>query len=95
MCSFKNEEHRKRKLRFKSNKEITGEDIISKKKNTKSGYIRADELHYFDKSKIKYYVFGRIDDNLLYELIRLIIELEIKNKLKNNLNNLQKEKQVA
>jgi len=95
MCSFKSEEHKKRKLSFKSNKEITSADIISKRKNNKSGYIRADELHYFDKTKINYYVFARIDENLLTELVKLIVELKVEKKLKRNSNNLQKEKQIA
>ena len=88
MSSFKNEEHRKRKLRYKENIEITSEYIVPSKGNNKSGYIKADQLFYFDKKKIDYYVFAHIDDQLLDELIKIIIELRVKNKIKMNIQNL-------
>lgn len=88
MSSFKNEDHKKRKLSFKENLKIESDDIISPIKNDKSGYIKADQLIYFNKKKIKYYVFAHIDEELLDELIRLIIELKYENKLKANTQNL-------
>ena len=52
MSSFKNEEQRNRKLRFMENIEIISDDIISNKNiNKKSGFVKADQLIYFDKSK--------------------------------------------
>ena len=88
MSSFKNEEHRKRKLSYKENIEITSKDIYSKQKNTKKGYIKADQLFYFDKSKLDYYVFASVTPELLDELIRIIIELRYENKLKMNIKNI-------
>ena len=89
MSSFKNEEHRKRKLSYKENIEITSKDIYSKQKNTKKGYIKADQLFYFDKSKLDYYVFASVTPELLDELIRIIIELRYENKLKMNIKNIE------
>lgn len=91
MSSFKDENHKKKKLRFKENVKIEGEDIISPIKNDKSGFIKADQLIYFNKNKINYYVFGHIDNELLDELIRIIVELKIENKLKANTRNLVEE----
>ena len=89
MSSFKNAEHKNRKLRFMENLEVISDDIVAdKNKNGKSGFIKADQLIYFDKAKIKYYVLGHLDEKLLDELILLIIKLAECGKLVNNLNNL-------
>lgn len=89
MSSFKNQEHKERKLSYKENLEITSDNIISNNKNSKGGYIKADQLFYFDKSKLDYYVFAQITPELLDELIKLIIELRIENKLKMNIENIK------
>ena len=47
----------------------------------KDSYIKADKLFYFNKDKLKYYVFGRISDDLLEKLFKLIIELREESKL--------------
>ena len=72
------------------NIEIISDDIISNKNiNKKSGFVKADQLIYFDKSKIDYYVLGHISDELLDELIMIIMILAKSNKLRNNLNNIK------
>ena len=54
LCSFHDDEHKKKKLRFKANLEITKQNNVSFNKNinNKMGYIKADQLYYFNKSKI-------------------------------------------
>ncbi len=90
MSSFKSEEQRIKKLRFEENLEVVSNDMISKlPKNKKSGFIKADQLFYFDKKKSDYYVFGTISDELLDELILLLISLNEKGKLKHNINNIK------
>ena len=79
---------KEKKLSHKENLEIRSDNIISNTKNGRDGYINADQLFYFDKSKIDYYVFARVDEELLDELIRLIIELRYENKVKMNIKNL-------
>ena len=88
MSSFKNNKHRNKKLRFIENIEIISKDIISNNKNNKNGFIKADQLFYFDKNNIDYYVLGRISEYLLNELLTLIILLDKQNKLKQNIENL-------
>jgi len=94
MSSFKNEEHRKRKLKFEENIEITSDDIASGKTNSKSGFVKADQLFYFDKKKIKYFVLASVDPELLDELIKIIVHLQVKNKLKQNTQNIKEEQPV-
>ena len=95
MSSFKDEEHRRKKLSYKGNLEIRSDDIISNTKNGKNGYIKADQLFYFNKNKLDYYVFAQIDRELLDELIRLIIELRYERKLKMNIKNIEEEKDTT
>lgn len=95
MSSFKDEEHRRKKLSYKENIEITSDDIISNTKNGKSGYIKADQLFYFKKNKLDYYVFAQVDRELLDELIRLIIELRYERKLKMNIKNIEEDKDTT
>ena len=60
----------------KENK-ISGEHI-----NDKEGYIKADQLYYFDKNTIEYKVIAHIDNELLDELVQLILELQSQGLLK-------------
>lgn len=90
MSSFKDEEQRMKKLRFEENVEILSKHINSTlPSNDKSGFIKSDQLIYFDKSKIDYYVLGHIDNELLDELMMIVISLSQKGKLKNNIENLK------
>ena len=89
MSSFKSIEHRRKKLKFMENIEIVSKDIISEiPKNKHSGFIKADQLIYFDKSKINYYVFGHVSEELLNKLMLVMLTLSKNNKLRNNTNNL-------
>ena len=82
LCSFHNDEHKSKKLRFKENLEVTELAISNKSINNKSGYIKADQLYYFDKTKIKYYILGHLNPDLLDELLQLILVLNDEGKLK-------------
>ena len=48
-----------------------------------------------DKSKLDYYVFAQITPELLDELIRLIVELRIENKIKMNIKNIENVKDTT
>jgi len=88
MCSFHSGEQRERKLSIESNLEVTPTDIEGGSHNSKSGYIRADDLFYFKKDKIEYQVLAHLNDELLDELVQLIIKLHDKNKERNIITNL-------
>ena len=70
------------KLKYKSNFPIKEEKISGEELNDKEGYIRADELYYFNKEKIQYKVIAHMDPKLLDELVKLILLLHDENKLK-------------
>ena len=72
LCSFHNERHKNKKLSFEENLEIKETLILGKKINNKKGYIKADQLYYFDKTKIEYKVIAHMESELLDELVQLI-----------------------
>ena len=89
MCSFHNEEHKNKKLRFEENFPIKEELIFGKKINNKSGYVKADQLYFFNKETIEYQVIAHMEAELLDELVQLILVLNEKGLLKNILTNLE------
>ena len=90
LCSFHNEEHKNKKLKFKENLEIKEKLISGEKINDKNGYIKADQLYYFDKNLIEYQVIAHMEAELLDELVQLILVLNEKGLLKNIITNLKK-----
>lgn len=81
ISSFKSEEQRKHKLNYKENMEISSFEKNGIKHFKKSSYVKADKLFYFNKEKLDYYVFGRISDDLLEDLMKLILHLSANDKL--------------
>ncbi len=82
ISSFKSEKQRKKKLSYMENVEVVEFKKNGKtRKFAKPSYIKADKLFYFDKNKLDYYVFGRISDDLLAELIKIIVFLSKEDKL--------------
>lgn len=81
ISSFKSQKHKNKKLRFKENLEIFEFENNKVHKFFKPSYIKADKLFYFNKDKLDYYILGRISEDLLDELIKLIIELANDNKI--------------
>lgn len=82
ISSFKNEKQKEKKLSHEENMEIrTYEKNGQTKTFKKESYTKADKLFYFNKDKLDYYVFGRISDDLLDELMKLIIHLSDEDKL--------------
>lgn len=67
LCSFHNEEHKNKKLMFEENLESKERLISGKKINNKNRYIKADQLYYFDKTKIEYKVIAHMKSGLLDE----------------------------
>ena len=89
LCSFHSDVHKAKKLKFKENYEIAEKMIKGNNLNTNTGYIKMDQLYYFDKSLIDYYVLGHINLDLLDELLQLILMLSSKGKLKYVTTNLK------
>lgn len=81
MSSFRDEEHKKKILSYKVNKELKNEDIEGEFELKKPSYVKTNKLYYFNKRKIKYAVLARITDEYLDELVKVILELDKKDKL--------------
>jgi hypothetical protein len=74
MSSFKNEEQKKKKLSYPGNFPIVPDDYGAIDGNNKSGYIKADQLYYFNKEKIEYIVIGRLSEDIFKLLLEFIEE---------------------
>lgn len=75
MCSFHDEEHKNKKLNYKQNVLVDRSNVHGDNINSKEGYIKANRLYYFEKSKIDYKVIAHIDDQLLSKLLKIIVSL--------------------
>lgn len=76
ISSFKNNQHKLTKLRYKENMELPIDSM--KQKNLKNdSYVKADQAHYFNKAKLDYYVLGTLKKKYLNDLLDLIISLEL------------------
>lgn len=77
MSSFKNEEQKKKKLSYPGNFPVLYGDSDVPGGNRKDGYIKAEQLYYFDKEKLDFEVIGYLLPEVLERLIKFIEELEI------------------
>ncbi len=75
MSSFKDEVQKERKMKYPGNFPIVAEDVDVPYGNRKSGYIKAEQFFYFNKSKIEYTVVGRIEPEIFNLLLDFINEL--------------------
>lgn len=74
LSSFKNEEQKKRKLKYEGNFPITHDDTITNPDNGNDGYVKADQLYYFRKDNIDYQVIGNVLPDVLNLLFDFISE---------------------
>lgn len=72
MSSFSSEEQRARKLSYPGNFPITAEEKNVPGGHSLDGYIKADQLYYFDKNKISYRVIGSLEPDTFNSLIEFI-----------------------
>lgn len=74
MSSFKDEKQKKKKLSFPGNFPIVPEDLETIEGNNKSGYIKAEQLYYFNKAKISFIVIGSLKEEIFNLLLQFIEE---------------------
>jgi hypothetical protein len=79
MSSFegKSKEYKEKKLSYKENLHFGLDDG-----NRKDGYVKADQMYLFRKSKIQFMVVGTVDEEFIEILIELITELKREGLLK-------------
>lgn len=90
LCSFHDKDHKIKKFKYKENIPIEKEIISGNHINNKEGFIKVDQLYYFNKSQIDYKVIGQINNEFLEELVKIILRLGKEGKLKIITTNLQK-----
>lgn len=88
MSSFKNAQHKQRKLSFIENFYITVDDYNDIQGNDKDGYIKAEQLYFFQKNQIDYIKIGKMNSDCFQKLLDLIQLLDKNNKLVYVINNL-------
>lgn len=88
MSSFKNNDHRANKLKHIENIEIRTIDGKIYDEKIKSGYIKVDQLFYFNKRKIQYFVVGQVDGDVLLKILEHLDYLDSLNLVKQNIYNL-------
>ena len=76
MSSFKDNKQRIKKLKFPGNFPISHDDSIVDNNNGKDGYVKTDQLYFFNKSKLNYTVIGEIKKDI-FDLIIEFIEEEM------------------
>jgi len=74
MSSFKDDAQKKKKLSFPGNFPIVPDDYEDIDGNDKSGYIKADQLYFFNKTNIQYIVIGSLREDIFKLLIEFIEE---------------------
>lgn len=74
MSSFKNEEQKQRKLSYPGNFPLVFGDTDIENNNGKDGFVKADQLYYFNKDSIEYEVIGRLPAEMLDLLLTFIEE---------------------
>ena len=74
MSSFKTKTQRERKMSYPGNFPVVFEDRIVENDNEREGYIKADQLYYFQKDSLDYEVIGRIKPDIFNLLMEFIEE---------------------
>lgn len=76
VSSFHDEEHKKHKLSFPGNKEIHPDDEIIENGHHREGYVKADQIFYFDSSLIEFDIIGHVTVSFFKELLDFIESLD-------------------
>ena len=77
LSSFKNEQQRTKKLGYPGNFEIAHEDSSVINNNKKDGYVKAEQLYYFNNQKISYTIIGKLHPDVFNRLVKFIKNLEV------------------
>lgn len=72
LSSFKGETQKRRKLSYDGNFPISHDDTETDPHNTRNGYIKADQLSYFNKNKISYTVIGSMKPDIFELLVEFV-----------------------
>lgn len=74
LSSFKSEEQKRRKLSHQGNFPIANDDSMTNPHNSKSGYVKMDQLYYFKKDKLQFRIIGSMKPDILELLLEFLEE---------------------
>lgn len=95
MSSIKNKKHKKKiESYYPKNMIIEFNDAEISNGNKKDGFIKANQLYYFQKKNISYKKIGKLNKNTLEKLLELILTNSKNGDITANYNNLKKEQLV-
>ena len=77
LSSYKNDAHKAKKSGYPGNFEITPKDETVSGGNRRDGYIKAEQLYYFNSEKTNYTVIGTLHQEVFERLIEFIESLKI------------------
>ncbi len=72
LSSFKNKSQKAHKMSYPGNYEIKNIDTVTNPDDGKDGFVKADQLYYFNKAKIQYRVIGYVRQEVMNELLEFI-----------------------
>ncbi|MFR0074246.1 MAG: hypothetical protein ACLRVD_07755 [Blautia caecimuris] len=72
LSSFKDNIQRQRKLSYDGNFPISHNDTETNPHNNKDGYVKTDQLYYFNKNKISYTVIGFMKPEIFNMVLEFI-----------------------
>ena len=72
LSSFKTATQKQQKLSYPGNFPISNDDTITNPDNGKDGYLKTDQLYYFNKEKTDYEVIGYIKPDILKLIFEFI-----------------------
>lgn len=76
ISAFKDEDHKIRKMRSPGNFPIVLDAYDVEMGNSNEGYIKADQIFYFQKENIEYEVIGKVASDKFNSLLAFILESE-------------------
>ncbi len=77
LSSLKNEKQKKKKLSYPGNFEIKNKDEKVIDGNSNDGYVKAEQIYYFDTSITEFRVIGMVTPEFFNDLIEFINNLKI------------------
>ncbi|MBQ7247133.1 MAG: type II toxin-antitoxin system PemK/MazF family toxin [Lachnospiraceae bacterium] len=77
LSSFKSEEHKQKKLKYPGNYLIENTDTVTVPDNGKSGYLKVDQLFFFNKEKLSYTHIGYVKPEIMKSIFEYIENMGI------------------
>ncbi len=78
LSSYSTQEKKERKLKYDGNFPIVPDDLMVRNGNNKKGYLKTDQLYFFNKDYIEYQTIGNVKPDIMDLIIEFINESDFK-----------------